>query len=152
MRAFVVLGSVSSGTIFLTNILIASGCEGSPEYEQPWDKKLPYDQPLIVWRRSVPDKDSGEPAPAIRWMLTQLRDRGYETTIIITYEDKDTQDYSYIYSQIGESVEYVEVSSEELMLNRDNVIEDLIARFDLDVSGVVDIYGDNDDANSSIHA
>ncbi len=137
MRAFVVLGHVSSGTRLLTRMLIASGCKGSDGHSQPWDDKLPYDDPLIVWRRSVPDKNSSEPAPAIRWMLTQLRDRGYETTIIITHDDKDTQDYSYIYSQIGESAEYVEVSSEELTLNRDEVIKDLFARLDLDVPEVV---------------
>ncbi len=153
MRAFVVLGLISSETRLVTSMLIASGCEGGVGYEQPWDDKLPYDQPLIVWRRSVPDKDSDGPTPAIRWMLRQLKDRGYETTIIlITHEDKDPQDYSYIYSQIGESTKYVEVSSEELLLNRDKVIKDLFARLDLDVPEVVDIYGDNDDADSSIHA
>ena len=146
MRAFVVLGSVSSGTRLLTRILIASGCEGSAEHDQPWDKKLPYDQPLIVWRRSIPDKDSSEPVPAIRWILRQLKDRGYETTIIITLEDNDTQDYSYIHSQIGESAEYVEVNSEELVLDgRDKVIKDLFSRLDLDAPEV-------DDADSSLHA
>ena len=146
MRAFVVLGAESSGTRLLTRMLIASGCKGSDGYDQPWDDKLPYDDPLIVWRRSVPDKNSSEPAPAIRWILRQLKDRGYETTIIITLEDKDTQDYSYIHSQIGESAEYVEVNSEELVLDgREKVIKDLFARLDLDVPEV-------DDADSSIHA
>ena len=143
MRAFVVLGAESSGTRLLTRILIASGCEGSAEHEQPWDKKLPYDQPLIVWRRSLPHS---EKLPPIRWILRQLKDRGYETTIIITHVDKDTQDYSYIHSQIGESVEYVKVNSEELVLDgRDKVIKDLFAQLDLDAPEV-------DDADSSIHA
>lgn len=135
MRAFVVLGSVSSGTRLLTAMLIDSGCKGSDQHIQPWDVKLPYpyDDPLIVWRRSVPHKDESQ--PAIRWMLTQLRDRGYETTIIvITREDTDTQEaYSYIYSQIGELAAYEQVASEEVKLNTDEVIEDLFARLDLPV-------------------
>ena len=126
MRAFVVLGAVGSGTRLITKILIAAGCKGSAEDPQPWDKKLPYDELLIVWRRGVPH--IGGEQPAIRWMLTQLKDRGYETNIIvITREDNAARDaYSYIYSQIGELVAYSQVTSEE-------VIDDLFARLDVPV-------------------
>ena len=83
MRAFLVLGPVSSGTRLMTRLLIMAGCKGSGKHDQPFDDELPVNEPLIAWRRSVPHR--GWKLPNIQDMRGQLK--GYETTAIITSRD-----------------------------------------------------------------
>ncbi len=163
MRAFVVLGPVSSGTKLITKLLIKAGCKGSDKHNQPWDKKLPYDDELIVWRRSVPHRKWE--MPAIRWMVTQLKDRGYETTAVITSRDwypmaksivlnhpPDTLEaayesiqaaYPYIFDHLGDTP-YEMVSYEALVLNAEDVLEELFNRLGLLAPKGVDIYNGNE--------
>lgn len=164
MRAYVVLGPVSSGTKLMTGMLIAAGCKGSDKHAQPWDKKLPHDDELIVWRRSVPHGKKWE-LPGIRWMLTQLEDRGYDPTVIIMSRDwypmakslvlnhppgslKEAYNsiqaaYPYIFSQI-EDAPYEMVNYEALILNAEGVMETLFARLDLLPQENIEIYNGNE--------
>ena len=54
MRAFLVVGPESSGTRFLTSILIAGGCRGDSTHDQPFDNWQFANADPIVWRRSFP--------------------------------------------------------------------------------------------------
>lgn len=52
-QAFLVIGPESSGAKLVTSILIAGGCIGSSEHEQPFDDE-PFHGDKVVLRRSVP--------------------------------------------------------------------------------------------------
>lgn len=84
MKAFLVVGPESSGTRLMTSILIAAGCYGDDTHDQRLDLEIPDNEPLLVWRRSVPHR--GE------WVypsyyLERLQAAGYETTILIMSRD-----------------------------------------------------------------
>jgi len=69
MKANLVFGPESSGNRLMRRILVAAGCHGSDDYEQPWDAEQPTVDP-IVWGRSVPhgkdDFEAGLMEPVIR--------------------------------------------------------------------------------------
>lgn len=83
-RAFLVAGPESSGTRLLTSILIAGGCSGSADHEQPWDKKWPVNEKLIVWRHSVPH---GVQFPDLAGIVKVLRGKGYMVQALATVRD-----------------------------------------------------------------
>lgn len=86
-RAFLVLGGESTGTRLVTRLCLLNGCEGDDEHVQRWDESLPspVEQPLIVWRRSIPH-GAGDarhfPDPA--FLIQDLEARGYEVAVLVT--------------------------------------------------------------------
>lgn len=54
MRAFLVVGPESSGTRFLTGLLIDGGCKGNDTHAQLFDQWKFDNHDPIVWRRSFP--------------------------------------------------------------------------------------------------
>jgi len=83
-RAFLVLGPASSGTRFVTRLMIAAGCTGSAEHAQPFDNDPPNDEELIVWRRSYPH---GTDWPDAFEMIEDLRLRGYSVGVVVCMRD-----------------------------------------------------------------
>ncbi len=89
-KAFLVLGPESSGTRFITKLLINAGCFGDSDHDQRLDiledrerineEELPHDDTPIVWRRSYPHRgifaDIGNP-------IRQLRQIGYDVRAVI---------------------------------------------------------------------
>ena len=163
MRAFLVLGPVSSGTRLLTRLLIMAGCKGCDKHDQPFDEKLPADEPLIVWRRSVPH--GAWRLPDIQDMRRRLKHRGYEATVIIMsrdwyptassivkYHPPETMNeaydsiqnaYRFIFASI-DGLPYELVNYEALVLSADDVIQSLFGRLGLPSPGDVDIYNGNE--------
>lgn len=71
----------------MTRLLIAAGCFGDDGHEQLLDEPSwpPMERaPLIVWRRSVPHRGEW---PHVPGYLQQMRDHGYETTVLIMSRD-----------------------------------------------------------------
>jgi len=83
-RAYLVLGPESSGTRWLTGLLIKAGCSGSDDHVQPWDTMLPANEPLVAWRRSFPH---GGEWPNVKHLVTALRARHYEITALVMTRD-----------------------------------------------------------------
>lgn len=83
-RAFLVLGPESSGTRLMTGILIAAGCYGDSGHEQRLDSGIPDNEPLIVWRRSVPHRGQW---PQLNVAFNLLERNGYEVTVLIMSRD-----------------------------------------------------------------
>lgn len=81
LRAYLVLGPESSGTRFVTRLLISAGCYGDDGHQQRWDTEAPAVSP-IVWRRSFPHADIW---PDIGLMLERLH--GYEVKALVTVRD-----------------------------------------------------------------
>lgn len=79
MKAFLVLGGESTGTRMVTQLLCEAGCYGDHGHQQRLDNSLPIDQPLVVWRRSVPH---ARKMPDIQAMISRLEDFGYEVTAV----------------------------------------------------------------------
>lgn len=75
------LGPESSGTRFVTRLLISAGCYGDDGHQQRWDTEAPAISP-IVWRRSFPHADIW---PDIGLMLERLRD--HEVKALVTVRD-----------------------------------------------------------------
>lgn len=88
-RAFLVLGPESSGTRVFTSILIAGGCHGSIEHQQPIDDP-DYDigeYDCVVWRRSVPH--NGEDLN-LQLLIDRLNRQG-EREIIVVVVGRDIE-------------------------------------------------------------
>jgi len=83
-RAFLVLGPESSGSRFVTELLVNAGCEGSADHHQPFDNDPPRDQELVVWRRSYPH---GEDWPDAFELIEDLRVRGYSVAAVVCMRD-----------------------------------------------------------------
>src|SRR6266540_4276722 len=95
-RAYLVLGPESSGTRFVTKLLIDAGCLGDGDHEQRLDKPgdqsrelleealLPHDETPIVWRRSYPH---GGQWVDISQAVGQLRRKGYDVHAVVTTRD-----------------------------------------------------------------
>lgn len=83
-RAFLVLGPESSGTRLMTKLLIAAGCYGDDGHEQRLDCAIPADEPLVVWRRSVPHRKEWI---RVREVVARLSDAGYSVTAIVMSRD-----------------------------------------------------------------
>lgn len=95
-KAYLVVGPESSGTRFVTGLLIDAGCFGDDELEQRLDKKedqsraileeslLPQDETPIVWRRSFPH---GGQWVDLSKPIAQLRARGYAVWAVVTTRD-----------------------------------------------------------------
>lgn len=83
-RAFFVTGPESSGTRLMSSILIAAGCYGDDTHEQRLDHAIPENEPLLVWRRSVPHRGEW---PNITGYLCDLQQAGYEVTTLIMSRD-----------------------------------------------------------------
>jgi hypothetical protein len=93
-RAYLVLGPESSGTRFITRLLIDAGCFGDGDHGQRLDfleqrerineDVLPKDETPIVWRRSYPHRgifvDIGK-------AVAQLRAKGYDVRAVVTSRD-----------------------------------------------------------------
>lgn len=85
-RAFLVLGAESSGTRLLTQQLVGVGCYGDFGHVQRLDTAVPADEPLIVWRRSLPHGNDHE-WPNIGGVIDQLAMDGYEVTAVVLTRD-----------------------------------------------------------------
>ena len=79
---YLVVGPESSGTRFVTRLLIGAGCKGDPDHLQSFDQKLPKAevQP-IVWRRSFPH--------ALKWPIVSdlckiIENAGYRPIVLVT--------------------------------------------------------------------
>lgn len=83
-RAFFVTGPESSGTRLMTRLLMAAGCYGDDDHEQRLDNAIPDNEPLIVWRRSVPHRGKWS---QVNVALNALQLKGYKTTVIIMSRD-----------------------------------------------------------------
>lgn len=82
MNAYLVLGAESTGTRFMTRVLISAGCHGFGGFEpQQWDTEQPTVSP-IVWRRSFPHADYW---PDIPFMMQKLA--GYEVKAAVMVRD-----------------------------------------------------------------
>ena len=80
--AHIVIGPESSGTRFLTGILIDAGCTGDAGHAQRWDTMVPKAKkyPHIVWRKSVPH---GKAWPRLTHMVRTLESNGYKDVRVI---------------------------------------------------------------------
>lgn len=89
MKAFIVVGPESSGTRITTKILVKSGCFGDDGLEQRLDEVVrsgvPFEQPRIVIRRSVPNGE--DPEPDIDHVRHVFEENGYKTYFILTVRD-----------------------------------------------------------------
>lgn len=83
-RAYLVAGPESSGTRFLTGLLIDWGCKGNAATTQAWDSGPPKDAELVVWRRSFPH---GHTWPDLVAMAGALRDNDYKVFGVIITRD-----------------------------------------------------------------
>ena len=114
-RAYLVLGPESSGTRFVTKLLIDAGCFGDGDHDQQLDKPgdqsreileetvLPRDETPIVWRRSYPH---GEKWVDISKAVAQLKRKGYEVYAVVTTRDW----FPMIRSQLKEHAHVTEES------------------------------------------
>jgi hypothetical protein len=83
-KAFLVVGPESSGTHLSTRLLMNAGCFGDTGHPQAIDRDgFPDDNPLIVWRRSLPFAGRW---PNLPQMVNRL-DRYDTVTAIITCRD-----------------------------------------------------------------
>lgn len=80
-RAFLILGAESTGTRFVTDLLITAGCLGQSTHEQYFDDH-PIEGDLIVWRRSFPYFGRN---PHLKEMMQKLKD--YEVWAVVTTRD-----------------------------------------------------------------
>jgi hypothetical protein len=92
--AFLVLGPESSGTRFITKLLLDAGCFGDGDHDQRLDiledrerineDALPKNETPIVWRRSYPHRgifvDIGK-------AVVQLQAKGYDVWAVVTSRD-----------------------------------------------------------------
>lgn len=96
-RAYLVLGSESSGTRYLTRLLIDAGCAGSADHAQPWDASPDdYDQLAIpvgdgaperlVLRRSFPHGVQGQWC-ALPTIVGTLEAHDYLVEALVTVRD-----------------------------------------------------------------
>lgn len=83
-QAFLVYGPESSGTRFVTSLLMAAGCHGTDDHTQRYDHETPQNETPIVWRRSVPHSGHW---PNVGEMALQLRNVGYSVTGIACVRD-----------------------------------------------------------------
>lgn len=83
-RAYLVLGPESSATRMMARQLVAVGCYGDSDHVQRLDTAVPDDEPLIVWRRSIPY--AGE-WPKFYEMVAELSARGYDVTAVVMVRD-----------------------------------------------------------------
>jgi hypothetical protein len=95
-RAYLVVGPESSGTRFLTQLLVDAGCFGDGGHDQRLDKQgdpsralveetqLPKDDTPIVWRRSYP---RGGQWVELSKPIAQLRGKGYEVWVVVATRD-----------------------------------------------------------------
>ena len=95
--AFLVFGTESSSTRFITDCLIKGGCEGQSEHDQLIDYEDPTAE-KVVWRRSFPHKwDDPDNFPyiikgTIGWpdtdaMYDRLKNLGYEVKVVVCMRD-----------------------------------------------------------------
>ena len=95
--AFLIFGTESSSTRFITDCFIKAGCQGSSEHNQSIDYEDPTDD-KVVWRRSFPHKwDEPDNFPyiikgTIGWpdtnsMYDRLTNLGYEVKVIVCMRD-----------------------------------------------------------------
>jgi hypothetical protein len=83
MKAFLVLGPESSGTKFLTELLIAGGCKGDEGHLQPFDHWQFGEEDPIVWRRSFPWTDHHLWPNIALDLLKPLRAHGFNDIIAL---------------------------------------------------------------------
>ena len=95
--AYLVLGTESSATRYVTMCLIKSGCVGDNDHHQKWDFEKPHGD-KIVWRRSYPHKwDDPNNFPyvlnnTVGWpdtdsMYELLNSLDYEIKVVVTHRD-----------------------------------------------------------------
>ena len=81
--AYLVLGAESTGTRYVTSLLIAGGCKGDAEHKQRWDED-PFAGDPIVWRRSVPH---ARKVPVIAELVGRLMCDSYLTHALVVWRD-----------------------------------------------------------------
>lgn len=151
-RAFLVLGPESSGTRLMTRLLITAGCYGDDGHKQRLDEHIPDNEPLIVWRRSVPHDGQ---YPDLAKMVKGLRAVGYVVTAVIMSRDwhamaesqvnaphtrskkvaaANTRDaYRHIFAYLPYQVPYELVNYESLTRRPETAVKRLYERLGLDV-------------------
>lgn len=98
-RAYLVTGAESSGTCYLTRLLIYAGCAGKPGGPQPFDGPgysivVPEPKPnLVVVQRSLPH---GEQWPDLKGNIGDLRRQGYFVTVLVLARDSFCQEKSHL--------------------------------------------------------
>lgn len=80
-QAVMVIGPESSGTRLAARILVAAGCAGSDVHDQAYDWRLPTEELLIMWRRSLPHRNEW---PDIPCMVRGLHAVGYDVLGVFT--------------------------------------------------------------------
>jgi len=83
-RAFLVLGPESSGTRLWTRILMMCGCYGDGGHSQRLDSLALPDEPLLVWRRSLPHAKQW---PNVQAMARKLREGRYTVHALVCMRD-----------------------------------------------------------------
>lgn len=78
--AFLVFGPESSGNRFWMKNLVACGCAGSGEIDQPWDSGPPAGE-LVAWRKSFPHGGEWTNIPRF---VAALWGAGYEVRAYMT--------------------------------------------------------------------
>lgn len=92
-RAFIVVGSESSGTRLLTRVLIQGGCYGDHTHFQKFDREPFNGEDPIVWRRSVPHGPEHR-GLALDAMLGRLAK--YKVIVVIIVRNWDATEKSQV--------------------------------------------------------
>lgn len=160
-KAYIVLGPESSGTRFLTEILIAGGCHGDAGHIQPFDKGGFNDLSPVVWRRSVPHNSQGLD---LCGMLEKLKD--YKVTVVVITRDwyptersqvkcnhsnsileatmKIKKALKSIFVQIvSTEIDYVLIPYEALLLHPVETQKHLLERLGLKTNDTIKVYDGN---------
>lgn len=83
-RAFLVTGPESAGNRLLAAVLSAAGCVGEGSTASRFNERLPFDEDPAVVIRSMPHGGDWYP---VEMLLSTLRRRGYEVTVLVTTRD-----------------------------------------------------------------
>jgi LPS sulfotransferase NodH len=170
-RAFLVLGPESSGTRFVTQLLIDAGCHGESCHVQGFDlldewsqfnlPALPPDERPIVWRRSYPHEYV---FADIRVAVRQLRGAGYDVMAVITTRDwypmirsqiasqhvadeasglsNARQAYRAIFQQLPEDAPYIVVSYESFSRQRNKAVRKMLELLNLPMPETITLIED----------
>lgn len=107
-RAYIVTGAESSGTCFLTQLLLDAGCVGKAGGHQPYDAtiygvSIPEPRPsFVAVQRSIPHAQTWVNLGLI---VDELRRCGYFVTMLLPVRDPHCQQQSQLTQHHAESVE-----------------------------------------------
>ena len=162
-KAYLVLGAESSGTRILTQQLIAVGCYGDGDHIQRLDTAVPDNEPLIVWRRSLPYGE-GHKWPDLIGMIKELHTAGYEVRAVVVNRDwhctaisqqgQHTTDvgealanirraYLEIFTALAKTKTRYELTSYEALVTHPQSMTYLLRRLGLPETPLVKLYDGN---------